>query len=42
MLPFAWRNLTLPTLTALLPIAPLLLTTFSVDELIDRLLAMLL
>jgi hypothetical protein len=42
MFPFAWRNLTLPTLTALLPVAPLLLTTFSVEQLIDRLLAMLL
>jgi hypothetical protein len=42
LFPFAWRNLTLPTLTALLPVAPLLLTTFSVDELIDRLLGMLL
>lgn len=42
LFPFAWRNLTLPTLTALLPVAPLLLTTFSVNELIDRLLGLLL
>ncbi len=42
MFPFSWRNLTLPTLTVLLPVAPLLLTTFSVEELIDRLLHMLL
>ena len=42
MFPFSWRNLTLPTLTVLLPVAPLLLTTFSVEELIDRLLGMLL
>ena len=42
MFPFSWRNLTLPTLSVLLPVAPLLLTTFSVDELIDRLLGMLL
>ena len=42
MFPFSWRNLTLPTATVLLPVAPLLLTTFSVEELIDRLLGMLL
>ncbi|MBK7592157.1 MAG: hypothetical protein IPI27_12990 [Betaproteobacteria bacterium] len=42
MFPFSWRNLTLPTVTVLLPVAPLLLTTFSVEELIDRLLGMLL
>ena len=42
MFPFSWRNLTLPTATVLLPVAPLLLTTFSVEELIDRLLGILL
>jgi hypothetical protein len=42
LFPFAWRNLTLPAMTALLPVAPLLLTTFSVNELIDRLLGLLL
>jgi hypothetical protein len=41
ILPFRLRTLLLPTLTVLLPLAPLLLTTFSVEELVDRLASML-
>jgi hypothetical protein len=41
ILPFHLRTLLLPTLTVLLPLAPLLLTTFSVEELVDRLASML-
>jgi hypothetical protein len=40
--PFRVRNLLLPVLTVLLPLAPLLLTTFSAEELFDRLLNMVL
>lgn len=40
--PFTWRDLALAAMTALLPVAPLLLTTFSVDEMIDRLLGVIL
>jgi hypothetical protein len=39
---FRIRDLLLPVLTVLLPLAPLLLTTFSVEELLDRLANMLL
>jgi len=42
ILPFRVRNLALPTLTVLLPLVPLLLTTFSLEELVDRLVGMLL
>jgi len=42
IVPFRVRNLLLPALTVLLPLAPLLLTTFSVEELIDRLVSTLL
>jgi hypothetical protein len=41
ILPFRLRTLLLPTVTVLLPLAPLLLTTFSVEELVDRLASML-
>jgi len=37
IVPFRVRNLLLPALTVLLPLAPLLLTTFSLEELLDRL-----
>jgi hypothetical protein len=37
IVPFRVRDLALSTLTVLLPLAPLLLTTFSVEELFDRL-----
>jgi hypothetical protein len=39
---FRVRDLALPTLTVLLPLAPLLLTTFSVEQLLDQLGRMLL
>jgi hypothetical protein len=42
IVPFRLRNLLLPVLTVLLPLAPLLLTTFSAEELLDRLVNMLL
>jgi hypothetical protein len=42
ILPFRMRNFLLPVLTVLLPLAPLLLTTFSAEELFDRLVNMLL
>jgi hypothetical protein len=42
IVPFRVRNLLLPVLTVLLPLAPLLLTTFSAEELFDRLLNMVL
>jgi hypothetical protein len=42
IVPFRLRNLLLPVLTVLLPLAPLLLTTFSAEELFDRLVNMLL
>jgi hypothetical protein len=42
IVPFRVRNLLLPVLTVLLPLAPLLLTTFSAEELLDRLVNMLL
>jgi hypothetical protein len=42
IVPFRLRNLLLPVLTVLLPLAPLLLTTFSMEELLDRLVNMLL
>jgi len=42
IVPFRLRNLVLPAVTVLLPLAPLLLTTFSVEELIDRLVGTLL
>ena len=42
IVPFRARNLLLPTLTVLLPLSPLLLTTFSVEELLDRLVGTLL
>jgi hypothetical protein len=42
ILPIRTRNLVLPALSVLLPLAPLLLTTFSVEELFDRLAGMLL
>jgi hypothetical protein len=37
IVPFRVRSLAPPTLTVLLPLAPLLLTTFSLEELFDRL-----
>jgi hypothetical protein len=42
ILPFRLKAFVLPTLTILVPLAPLLLTTFSVEELFDRLVGMLL
>jgi hypothetical protein len=42
VVPFRLRNLVLPALTVLLPLAPLLLTTFSLEELFDRLVGTLL
>jgi len=42
VVPFRVRNLLLPVLTVLLPLSPLLLTTFSMEELLDRLVNMLL
>jgi hypothetical protein len=42
IVPFRLRNLVLPALTVLLPLAPLLLTTFSLEELFDRLVGTLL
>jgi hypothetical protein len=42
IVPFRLRNLALPTLTVLLPLLPLLLTTFSPEELLNRLVSTLL
>jgi hypothetical protein len=42
LMPFTWRSLTMPVLTVLLPLAPLLLTTFSVEELLDHFLKVIL
>jgi hypothetical protein len=42
IVPFRPRNLALPALTVLLPLAPLLLTTFSLEELLNRLVSTLL
>jgi hypothetical protein len=42
IVPFRMRDLLVPVLTVLLPLTPLLLTTFSAEELFDRLVNMLL
>ncbi len=41
MTPFTMRNVLELTVITLLPVAPLLLTTFSVEQLLDRVLRVL-